>query len=375
MLPSSVISAASLVGLSCLSVVSAAPFTYDNNPLGNDFPTLASGDKGTSELAAIEVQALGSLPNPPPPATKPKDDSLTSLRLIAFNELFEVAFFTELLYNITNQVSNYQIDHQGAHDFIVRALTAVQAQEELHALNANNALVHFGESPILPCKYNFPVSSFEEAIGLASTFTDLVLGTLQDVQNTFGADGDIGLIRGVGSVIGQEGEQNGFYRQLLDKTPSALPFLTTSTREFAFSALQGFVVPGSCGNLEAINRDLQIFEPLNVDTSKLNMENPQPVNLDFSFKLNSPQPASWNADYSGLSLVFINQQNLPVVEKIQNARLTAGVVTFEALFPFNGTTFGNGLTIAAVTNSTGPFANANAVAGHTVFGPGLIEVN
>jgi hypothetical protein len=34
-----------------------------------------------------------------------------------------------------------------------------------------------------------------------------------------------------------------------------------------------------------------------------------------------------------------------------------------------------GLTIAAVTNSTGPFANATEVAGATLYGPGLIEVN
>jgi hypothetical protein len=56
-------------------------------------------------------------------------------------------------------------------------------------------------------------------------------------------DGDIGLIRGVASVIGQEGEQNGFFRFKADKIPSAVPFLTTSTREFAFSTLnQNFVL-------------------------------------------------------------------------------------------------------------------------------------
>jgi hypothetical protein len=370
---SSIVSASSLIGLSCLSLVSAAPFSYSNNPLGNDFPTLASGAKGVQELKNIELQAHGSLSNAPPPPTKPKYDSLTSLRLIAATEVFEVAFFTELLFNITNNVDGYEINHKGARDFIVRALTAVQAQEELHALNANNALVHFNEDPFLPCEYNFPVTTFEDAIALAATFTDVVLGTLQDVQTIFATDGDIGLIPGSGAVIGQEGQQSGFYRQLLDKTPSALPFLTTSTREFAFSALQGFIVPNSCPNLGAI--DLQIFGPLNVDTEKLDVPEPTAVNLDFSFELKYPQPASWHSDFSGLSLVYINQQNIPVVAKLQNARLMGGVVTFNAFFPFNGTTFGNGLTIAAVTNSSGPFADAKAVASTTVYGPGLIEVN
>ena len=368
----STIVSVSLIGLSCLSVVSGAPFSFGNNPLGNGFPTVAAG---SPQLAAIETQAHGSLPNAPPPATAPSADSLTSLRLIAFNELFEVAFFTELLSNITNHVDGYEIQDQGSRDFIIKALTAVQAQEELHALNANNALNHFTNSVVLPCQYDFPVSNFKDAIALASTFTDVVLGTLQDVQNLFGVDGDIGLIRGVASVIGQEGEQNGFYRQILEEIPSALPFLTTGTREFAFSALQGFVVPGSCGNLGSI--DLQIFEPLSVDTPKIQ---PHSQTLQFSVTLPSgPQPGSWKSDFSGLSLTYINQQNLPVVEKIQNAKKHGKTVTFEALFPFDdatsGALFGNGLTIAAVTNSSGPFANAGLVAKATVFGPGVIEIN
>jgi hypothetical protein len=367
---SSIISA-SLLGLSCLSVVSGAPFSFHNDPVGNGFPAIAAN---SLQLNLTEEAAHGSLSDAPPPPVSPKADSLKSLRLIAFNELFEVAFFTELLFNITNHVDGYEIHHDGARDFIVKALTVVQAQEELHALNANNALNHFTNEVILPCQYNFPVSTFEEAINLASTFTDVVLGTLQDVQQLFGVAGDNGLIRGVGSVIGQEGEQNGFYRQLLGKTPSALPFLTTSTREFAFSALQGFVVEGSCGNLDAVG--LQIFDPLTLVTPKVE---PGIQKLTFSFEAKDVQP-SWNADYSGLSLVYINQQNLPRVEKLINPKKDSNnIVTFDAVFPFHipteGAQFGNGLTIAAVTNSSGPFTSADAVANVTVFAPALIEIN
>jgi hypothetical protein len=360
------------IGLSYFSVISGFPFTYKNNPLGNGFPTIAAG---SSQLTSIEAQAHGSLSNALPPPASPQPDSLTSLRLIAFNELFEVAFFTELLSNITNHVRGYEIPDKASRDSIVRDLIAVQAQEELHVHNANNALQHFTNSIIEPCEYDFPVSNLKEAIALASTFTDVVLGTLQDVQTLFGADGDIGLIRGVGSTIGQEGEQNGFYRQILDKTPSALPFLTTSTREFAFSALQGFVVPSSCGNSKAIG--LQIFDPLTITTNDI-----KPVSQTLTFRVELPtglQPASWKSDYSGLSLTYINQQNLPIVEPITNVRKDGNTLTFEALFPFDdatqGALFGNGLTIAALTNSTGPFATADLVAKATVFGPGLIEIN
>lgn len=348
-----------LASLAGLSLVSAVPFKF---PLPNGFPNIAPGSQ---QLTDIEKQAHGSLPNgsPPPHIT---DDTLTSLRLIAFNELAEVAFFTELINNITSHADGFHdigSDHKV--DFILNALNAVLAQEELHTLNANGALKHFTQETVQPCEYNFPVSTFKEAIALASTFTDVVLGTLQDVQSLLGTDGDTGLLRGVGSVIGQEGEQNGYYRTLLGKTPSALPFLTTSTREFAFSALnQNFVVPGSCPNN---NISLPIFKPLTVETKKVEATSEK---IEFGIEVDSSVK-----DYSSLSLVYINQQNTPVVEKLQDIMTSSGKVTFKANFPFDGTTFGNGLTIAALTTSAGPFENADAVAKATYAGPGLIEVN
>jgi hypothetical protein len=366
------IASASLFGLSCLSTIaSAAPFSF---PLSNGFPVVANP---SSQLTAIEIQAHGTLPNGPPPPSISADTE-TSLELIAFNELFEVAFFTELLSNVTNNVPGFQIADASERSAVITALTAVQAQEELHALNANGALSHFGVSPIQPCEYNFPVSDFTSAIALASTFTDVVLGTLQDVASLLATDGDDGLIRGIVSVVGQEGEQNGFYRNLLGKIPSELPFLTTSTREFAFSALnQNFVVPGSCPNIGEIS--LPIFQPLIVDTQNIQ---PKSQTLQFSVTVDSAQ-GGWKRgmpgtaaadDYSSLSVVYINQQNLPVVEPITGVSINGDIVTFYAQFPFDQFLM-NGLTITAVTNSAGPFASADAVAKATLFGPGLIEIN
>jgi hypothetical protein len=374
------IASASLVGLSCLSTIaSAAPFTF---PLSNGFPKVANP---SSQLTAIEQQAHGTLPNGPPPPSITADTE-TSLELIAFNELFEVAFFTELLSNVTNNVTGFQFNDGRARNVVITALTAIQAQEELHALNANGALAHFGLSPIQPCEYNFPVSDFTTAIALASTFTDVVLGTLQDVASLLATDGDNGLIRGVVSVVGQEGEQNGFYRELLGKTPSALPFLTTSTREFAFSALnQNFIVPGSCPNIGEIA--LPIFQTLTVDTQNIQ---PATQTLQFSVTINANHteggwkrhgshapgsgPEQGPSYYSSLSVVYINQQNLPVVEPITNVYIQGNTVTFDAQFPFDQFLM-NGLTIAAVTKTAGPFASADAVAKDTIFGPGLIEIN
>jgi len=89
------------------------PFVFPNVP--NAFPT-----PGPQELLAIEQQAGGTLSDAPPPPF-PGKDGITNLQLIAFNELFEVAFFTELIANITNSVPNYEVDA-----FTMKALKAVQ---------------------------------------------------------------------------------------------------------------------------------------------------------------------------------------------------------------------------------------------------------
>jgi len=339
------------------------PFKF---PLSNGFPNIQAG---SPQLNAIEDQAHGTLPNGPPPPAAPAADDLTSLRLIQFNELWEVAFFTELLANITTNTPGYEFQDQSQRDTIVAAITAVLAQEELHALNAGNALAHFNAGPIQPCQYVAPVSTLKDAIRLASTFTDVVLGTLGDVQTHFGQNGDSGLIRGVASVIGQEGEQDGFYRNLLGLIPSQAPFLTASTREFAFSALnQNFVVPGSCPNSNTIS--LPIFGVLNLLTPTVA---PQDQTLQFSFKASG----QWGqyTSYQGLSLVYINQENTPIVQPITQAQVGSdGTVTFSSNFPFTANKM-HGLTIAAVTNGAGPFAGAADVAKATIFGPALIEVD
>ncbi|KAK4546072.1 hypothetical protein LTR36_002209 [Oleoguttula mirabilis] len=356
-------------------------FTF---PLDNGFPNITNPSQA---LTDIEEQAHGTLPNgaaPPPP----HPDSLNALGFIAFNELFEVAFFTELLYNITNNVPGF--DKIPDRDNVLDIITVVQAQEELHELNANGAFTKFTGQTITPCEYVFPVDNFVDAIGLASTFTDVVLGTLPDIQTIFADNGDNGLIRGVGSVIGQEGEQNGFYRGLLGKIPSALPFLTGSAVDFAFNAInQGFVVPGSCdASIDllihpASGTPLTEFGVLTVLTSAADITSAQDSEVDFSFVVSSSgsqagghggsAPQGYTKQES-LFLTYINQQNVPISFPLQNEKFADGIVTFTASFPGQSQEM-NGLTIAAVTTSDGPFATPDDVANVTLFGPGLIEVN
>lgn len=102
--------------------------------------------------------------------------------MVAFNELFEVYYFTELLKNVTEGVKGYGFQDAALKTKVINTLTAIQAQEQLHALNANNALKRFNAGPIQACQYNAPVDNFMDAIALASTFTDVVLGTLADIS-------------------------------------------------------------------------------------------------------------------------------------------------------------------------------------------------
>ena len=80
-------------------------------------------------------------------------------------------------------------------------------QEKLHAAGVNGILQSANQPAILPCEYQFPVSTFTEAVFLAQTFTEVVLGTLPEVQTLFAADGgdESALVNLIGSVLAQEG--------------------------------------------------------------------------------------------------------------------------------------------------------------------------
>ncbi|KAH0343986.1 hypothetical protein KCU81_g5005, partial [Aureobasidium melanogenum] len=322
--------------------------------LSNGFPNLSP-----SALADVNNAAHGTLSNASAGNISFPADSLTNFQLIAFNELFEVAFFTSLLTNITTGVPGFEIPAHLNSLYIIDTLIAVQAQEELHAINANTKL----PTPLQTCQYKFPTEDFGDAIALAATFTDVVLGTLQDVSMIFSADGKAGVVQAVASVIGQEGEQNGFYRSLANKIPSAQPFLTASARDFAFSALnQNFVIPGSC-DISGI--DLKVFEVLTLETPNVELGD-QTISLSFDI-----------SDYHGiaedLEFVLINGQNVPIVQELKNVKQDGKKVTFDADF-LQQTDLLFGLTIGAVVRKGQPLATVEQVADAAVFGPALIEV-
>lgn len=177
-------------------------------------------------------------------------------------------------------------------------------------------------------------------------------------------------------MIGQEGEQLGFYRVLQSRLPSEAPFMTTGIRDFAFTVLNGFI-KGACAAAEKI--DLKIYGALTILTPNIEKKT---QNLRFQLDTASlakskgitvVDPAKVNADYdwSQVSLTWINQQNKPFSVKLQNVSKQGSVVSFDANFPFDENLM-FGLSIAAVTFGPGPFKSAQAVADAAIFGPAFV---
>ncbi|KAL2817676.1 major facilitator superfamily domain-containing protein [Aspergillus cavernicola] len=290
------------------------------------------------------------------------DTIFTRLSLLASSKCVSLRpFFNELLWNITRLKEGFVLAKEFEKEYALRSLETILAQKELHAAIANRALKHFGQKPIRPCHYTFPVTSLDEAINLATLFSSLHLGGLQDITERFAANGDAFLARLTAAMIGKEGAQQGWFRVYLDKFPSELPLLTTSDINFVYSAAQNHVVPGSCPDNKDIN--LKAFAPLEILTPPV----PKSSKIRISWTHGS------NEKYDLLWLAYINQLNVPAVVPVQVLSCDGQKSTAVALFPYDEFLL-NGLTVAAVVNRRGPFVNAAEVAQSTVYGPGLIIV-
>lgn len=336
----------------------AAPFS-----LSNGFP-----NPSAAALKSIEKQAGGTIPNTALPTDLPAD-AIQSLQVIATNEIFETAYFSSLLHNVSHGVEGYTDFGGLSKDYVVSSLRAIRAQEELHAIGANAIIASAGGKTIGPCNYMFPVTDFKSAIALAATFTDLVLGTLQEVSRQFALDGGQaadGLVNLLASIIGQEGEQDGAYRLIQRKTPSSSPFLTAGSGAFAFNAVdQMFIVPNSCkasSNVSSIG--VPALSPLTLASSS---DKPSAKNSTLTF-------STTHSVSSGQHVAYISGQNKPIVRPISSVEKHGKHTTFKAHFPF-GAGFSKGLTIAALVKSNGPFSSPADVANSTLAGPGLIEVD
>lgn len=237
-------------------------------------------------------------------------------------------------------------------------------QEQLHAVGGNNILKAAGHPPVSPCSYVFGVDNYIDAAATANAFTDIIISSLQYVQMELALDGGAAasfLVPLIGSILGQEGEQDGAYRTVQGKIPPAAPFLTTSTGQYVYNIInQLWTVPGSCPDSDSI--DVPLFEPLTILTP------PIAANTSIVYSI----PAS--AISSGKnSIVYMTGQRYPLTVPIYNITSTGSTTQFMADFPFKSG-FSKGLTVAILVNGTETFKSSDAVVNATLAGPGIIEV-
>ena len=106
------------------TLVAAVPFKF---PLPDGFP-----QPNPAQLLAIEEEAGGYLGTGPIPTNinelKLTPAAITSLELLANNEYFEVALFSQLLSNITQNIPGYGVDSIAPldRDQVIKAITAIK---------------------------------------------------------------------------------------------------------------------------------------------------------------------------------------------------------------------------------------------------------
>lgn len=201
----------------------------------------------------------------------------------------------------------------------------------------------------------------------------MVLGALQGANVAFAKDGVPNLVQLISSVIGQEGEQNGYYRIVLNRVPSSSPFLTPVPAAFAFSALQMFVVPGSCP-FPLSNIDLPILPGIMTNGDPVGLVKPGDQTIRFSADLTGSEAAGpYVGKSAGLFMTYTTGQQVPVSVPVFGVRWTGRVISFLANFPYQQNVAA-GFSHGALTTGN-RFATADAVAEGALAGPAIIQVN
>lgn len=129
-----------------LPLAFGAPAATPPNGYGADFKfPLANGFPNPSQSAISKIESLagGTLPNGAAPSS-PGSAGILDFQVIATNELFEVAYFTELLYNVTNGVEGYGTGSLSK-SYVEKSLMAIK-NVSMHSTDGSGMLV---------CAYDF----------------------------------------------------------------------------------------------------------------------------------------------------------------------------------------------------------------------------
>jgi hypothetical protein len=116
-----------LCSLAALSAAAPVERRSNNNNVVDEFQSIDGfPTPNNQQVLDIEQRAHGTLSNSTPPASV-DPDTIISLQVIAAQEQFEVAFFQQLLTNITNNEPGFVIQNANARTLGLNALTAIVA--------------------------------------------------------------------------------------------------------------------------------------------------------------------------------------------------------------------------------------------------------
>lgn len=154
--------------------------------------------------------------------------------------------------------------------------------------------------------------------------------------------------------------------------PSESPFLTTVPAPFAWSALQAFVVPGSCP-FPLSNINLPIFPALEVNGGAIASVEPRDQTLSFSADVSGSEAAKAHVGRDNLFATYTTGQQLPISVAITDVEWSGSRISFKAPFPFSKFVMQGFSHVALTTGDT--FDSADAVVQSALAAPGLIQVN
>ncbi len=157
-------------------------------------------------------------------------------------EHLEDTFYKEGLKNFTKK------DFKAAvYDHTVYAnIEAISSHETTHVQFLTTALNGIGEMPTEQCTYDFPVTTVDEFVTLASILegvgTSAYLGAAKQLANS------VAYLTAAGSILTVEARHSSFLRSTLKESPFPQPFDDPLTPDEVHTMAHGFIVSCPAGN-------------------------------------------------------------------------------------------------------------------------------
>ncbi|KAI9720459.1 MAG: hypothetical protein M1812_002965 [Candelaria pacifica] len=273
-----------------------------------------------------------------PPPTLPPPPGLSAaaserLQLGLYIENLEADYFNFGL----SQISTWGLGGIPAN--VVDDLRPIGAQEKIHVATVAGILGAFDQPIPQPCKYNYPVSSLPEFLGLGSLIGSVGFGSTMDAGLVL-AQSDPGLLAVVQPTASSEARHNTFFRLLSGLIPSPNPADTILPGTFAKLYIDQFVVPNSCPN--PLQKTYPALPPLTLSTPTrplLTHTTPSQSSIQITWSPSAISKLPYYKPYTPISVAWINQLNAPIYTSINQLSVDRGEATIKIPAGLSGVAF------------------------------------